>query len=76
MHLKDRRLTAENPDDVGKMVLDGTCRYPSPVGRGVIRIQEILKTAGDWPFIVELYGYSPSYMLDGIKASIEWLRRQ
>ena len=76
MHLKDRRLTAENPDDIGKMVLDGTCRYPSPVGRGVIRIQEILKTAGDWPLIVELYGYSPSYMLDGIKASIEWLRRQ
>ena len=76
MHMKDRRLTKENPDDGGKMILDGTYRYPAPVGQGMIRIPEILAMAGEWPLIVELYDYSPSHMIDGIRISIEWLRGQ
>ena len=74
MHLKDRRLAPENPDDAGIMIPDGTCRYPAPVGQGMIRLPEILAMAGDWPLIVELYDYSPSHMLEGIRKSIEWLR--
>lgn len=76
MHLKDRRLTKENPDDASIMILDGTFRYPAPVGQGMIRIAEILSMAGEWPLIVEMYDYSPSHMLEGIGKSVEWIRRQ
>ena len=74
LHLKDRGMTAKNPDDVGKEIRDGTYRYPVPVGSGFIRIPEILKMAGDIPMIVELYDYSPAHMLDGIRKSLEWVR--
>ncbi len=76
LHLKDRAMTPENPEDAGKEILDGTCRYPVPVGRGYIRTGEILDMAGDVPAIVELYDYSPSRMLAGIRASVEWVRRR
>ena len=74
LHLKDRRLTAENADDEGIRIPDGTVFYPAPVGKGTIRIAEILSMAGDWPLIVEMYGYSPSRILEGIRESIGWIK--
>lgn len=73
LHLKDRSMAALNPDDTGKKILDGSCRYPAPVGLGYIRIADILAMAGDLPAIVELYDYSPSHMLEGIRTSVEWV---
>ena len=74
MHLKDRALSPRHPDEPGKQILDGTFRYPAPVGTGCIRMAEILAMAGDMPVIVELYDYSPAHMLDGIRASVAWVR--
>lgn len=74
LHLKDREVNPKNPDDIGKQILDGSYRYPAPVGSGYIRIQEILEMAADLPMIVELYDYSPSHMLAGIRSSIEWVQ--
>lgn len=71
LHLKDRAMTPANADDVGKKILDGSNRYPVPVGKGYIQIPEILAIAGDLPMIVELYDYSPSHMLEGIRSSIQ-----
>ena len=71
LHLKDRAMTPVNADDMGKKILDGSNRYPVPVGKGYIRIPEILAMAGDLPVIVELYDYSPSHMLDGIRSSVQ-----
>lgn len=71
LHLKDRAIRPQNPDDIGKQILNGSCRYPAPVGSGYIRIREILEMAVGLPMIVELYDYSPSHMLDGIRSSIE-----
>ena len=76
MHLKDRALTPGNAEDAGARILDGSLRYPVPVGKGYIRIAEILSMAGDWPVIVELYNYSPAHMLEGIWASVEWVNAQ
>ena len=73
MHLKDRTIVPENPDDIGKKILDGTLRYPVPVGSGYIKIREILNLVYDVPVIVELYDYSPSQMLEGIRRSVEWV---
>ncbi|MBR6706592.1 MAG: sugar phosphate isomerase/epimerase [Clostridia bacterium] len=74
MHLKDRRAAPGNADDEGVRILDGTFRYPAPVGKGDIRIAEILSMAEDWPVIVEMYGYSPGHMLEGIRESVEWIK--
>ena len=76
MHLKDRRAAPANADDEGIQVLDGTFRYPAPVGKGNIRIAEILSMAEDWPMVVEMYGYSPKHMLEGIRESIEWIGKE
>ena len=76
LHLKDRVIRPQNPDDIGKQILDGSCRYPAPVGSGYIRIREILEIAADLPMIVELYDYGPSHMLDGIRSSIEWVQEK
>ena len=43
LHLKDRSVRQNNPDDIGKQILDGSYRYPVPVGNGYIRIPEILE---------------------------------
>ena len=76
LHLKDRSVRQNNPDDIGKQILDGSYRYPVPVGNGYIRIPEILEIAADLPMIVELYDYSPSHMLAGISSSIEWVQKR
>ncbi|MBR4501096.1 MAG: sugar phosphate isomerase/epimerase [Clostridia bacterium] len=76
MHLKDRRAAPINADDEGIRILDGTFRYPAPVGKGNIGIAGILSMAGDWPMIVEMYGYSPGHMLEGIRESVEWIRAE
>ncbi len=74
MHLKDRRTSPINPDDEGVRILDGTFRYPAPVGKGNIRIAEILSMAEGWPMVVEMYGYSPKHMLEGIRESVQWIQ--
>ena len=76
LHLKDRSVRPKNPDDIGKQILDGSYRYPVPVGSGYIRIPEILEMAADLPMIVELYDYSPSQMLAGIRSSVEWVQER
>ena len=73
MHLKDRAKEPEHPDDVGRIIADGTVRYPCPVGSGFIQIKQILDIANGLPVIVELYDYSPEHMLEGIRKSIKWL---
>lgn len=76
MHLKDRAMTPIHADDAGTEILDGSFRYPVPVGKGILRVGEILSGAGDVPVIVELYGYSPAHMLEGIRESVAWVRNR
>ncbi len=76
LHLKDRVTAPVNGDDGARQILDGSVRYPVPVGQGYIRVAEILAMAGDWPAVVELYEYSPAHMLEGIRASVEWVKGQ
>ena len=76
MHLKDRSKTRINEDDIEIRLPDGSELYPAPVGKGYIRVAEILSMAGDWPVIAELYNCSPARMLEGIRASVEWIAAQ
>ena len=75
VHLKDRRLTPEFGGD-SLTALDGAVLYPSPVGGGVIRMEEILrrlKAAGyQGLYTIEHYGAAP--MLDCLRRSAEWAR--
>ena len=73
MHLKDRTRKADNADDIGRIIADGSVRYPCPVGSGFIRIKEILELSGNIPLIAELYDYSPEHMLEGLRKSVEWI---
>lgn len=75
LHLKDRAHSPLHPEDVGKRTMDGEYCYPAPVGMGYIKMAELLSMAGDMPAVVELYDYSPAHMLEGIRSSIEWVRR-
>ena len=76
MHLKDRSKTRINEDDIEIRLPDGSELYPAPVGKGYVRVAEILSMAGDWPVIAELYNCSPARMLEGIRASVEWIAAQ
>ena len=73
---KNCKLRLVKTTPVRKQILDGSCRYPASIGSGYIRIREILEIAADLPMIVELYDYSPSHMLDGIRSSIEWVQEK
>ena len=76
IHLKDRTRKAYNAEDIGRIIADGTVRYPCPVGSGFIRIKEILELSGNIPVIAELYDYSPEHMLEGLRKSVEWINKQ
>ncbi|MBR1496202.1 MAG: sugar phosphate isomerase/epimerase [Oscillospiraceae bacterium] len=80
IHLKDRSLFPHEGDSLGKIVSDGTKVYAAAVGTGCIPIREILQLLYSWRFggtvIVELYGYEPRRMLDGLRRSLQWTGAQ
>ena len=79
VHLKDRLREPSYPDDRYKTCADGSKVYACPTGAGYVRIPEILdalvKQGYTGNVIVELYDYSPSHMLEGIRQSVLWTRQ-
>ncbi|MCF0187539.1 MAG: sugar phosphate isomerase/epimerase [Bacteroidaceae bacterium] len=78
VHVKDRSRTATSPKDKQKECADGSIVYPCPVGKGYIKIPEIvnlLKTLGyDGGLIAEMYDCDPDTMLDGLIESVKYLK--
>ncbi len=78
VHVKDRSFYPVNPKDEEKIVTDGSGIYPCPVGKGHIRIDQIIgelkKDGYEGTLIAELYGCDEDHMLDDIRFSIEWLK--
>lgn len=75
VHLKDRMLTSQfGPWPL--TALDGAVLYPSPVGAGVIRMEEILQMLREdgyeGLYTLEHYGAEP--MLDCLRRSVEWVQ--
>ncbi len=77
VHLKDRGdspLSGEAP----LTALDGKALYPSPVGSGRIRLQELLSRLNrdgyDGNFALEHYGAGE--MLSYLRRSVSWLKGQ
>ena len=78
VHLKDRSEGPVNEDDRFKFDAEGGKVYPAVTGTGTIRIKEILESLKASGYtgnvIAELYDYSPSRMLTGIKESVAFVR--
>lgn len=78
LHLKDRSETPINLGDGSVTCADGKIMYSAPVGSGCMKIAEILQELDRDGYtgnvIVELFGYT--HTLDGIRQSIEWLKRK
>ena len=79
LHLKDRSKTPPYEDARGKLCRDGSLEYVAAVGSGYIRIPKILtqlkKMNYSGNIIVELYEYSHSHMLEGIRDSVKWTKK-
>ena len=75
VHLKDRARGAEFGKEE-RLTLSGSPMHPSPVGAGLIPIEELLerfKADGySGAYTIEHYGAEP--MLECLKRSVEWLR--
>ncbi len=75
VHLKDRRLTAENGEPAGPAMPDGRRLYPSVVGDGVLDIAAVvrgLKADGyDGFAAIEIFGVAS--LFDGIGRSVAFL---
>lgn len=80
VHLKDRAKVAQFPDDQFKICADGSKVYTPAVGSGYIRMAEILEQLKLQQYsgnvIVELFDHSPSHMLDSLKQSVQWVKKQ
>lgn len=77
VHLKDRAYEPLGGES-GTTALDGQVLYPSPVGSGEIRLEELLarlkRDGYEGSFSIEHYGAQP--MLDYLKRSVSWLRER
>ncbi|WP_099205465.1 sugar phosphate isomerase/epimerase family protein [Scatolibacter rhodanostii] len=77
VHLKDRSFTMSDESAEKKATVGGRVMYPSPVGQGVIKLEEIMKilkeTGYHGDFTIEHYGAESQ--LTYLKESIDWLKK-
>ncbi|KGE20162.1 xylose isomerase [Paenibacillus wynnii] len=75
VHLKDRSLDEGN-GGVPKITTDGTRLFPSPVGYGIIRIEEILNRlkANGYRDTLAIEHFDAANELSYMEQSAEWLR--
>ena len=75
MLFRSRRLTPEFGKDA-LTALDGAVLYPSPVGGGIIQMEELLrqlKAEGyEGLYTIEHYGAAP--MRECLRQSVEWVQ--
>ena len=80
VHLKDRSMKPRHEGDSPCLCADGIPVYACTVGRGYIRIAEILRRLKQRNYsgnvIAELYACDPHYVLEDAAASVRWLKEQ
>ena len=80
IHLKDRSYNRHFEDERATVCADGAEVFPEVVGAGFIRMEEILNRLKERGYqgnvIAELCCYSPGSMLEGLAASLRWLKER
>ncbi|MCR4928157.1 MAG: sugar phosphate isomerase/epimerase [Lachnospiraceae bacterium] len=74
VHLKDRDI-AGDPDEEPKIAIDGTPLYASPVGYGMIAMNEILRGLVDIGYddVLAIEHFGAPDQMRYLKASVDWV---
>ena len=80
IHLKDRSSSRHYEEERATVCADGAEVFPEVVGSGFIQMEEILNRLKELDYqgnvIAELCCYNPGNMLEGLTASLRWLRKR